>query len=118
MVKLDKVAGMGLSKNNFTDENKQNVEKIPTIEQDIADLENDKVDKTSIVDNLTTDDATKVLSAKQGKVLQDTKEALTNKAIDFSVVNDTKYPTTKAVKDLVDTTLGNIDAILDSILGV
>ena len=31
-----------------------------------------KVDKTSIVDNLTTDDATKVLSAKQGKVLNDT----------------------------------------------
>ena len=30
-----------------------------------------KVDKTSIVDNLTTDDATKVLSAKQGKVLND-----------------------------------------------
>ena len=27
----------------------------------------DKVDKTSIVDNLTTNDATKVLSAKQGK---------------------------------------------------
>ena len=40
-----------------------------------------------------------MLSAKQGKVLQDTKEALANKAVDFSVVNDTKYPTTKAVSD-------------------
>ncbi len=29
----------------------------------------------------------------------DTKEALVNKAIDFSVVNDTKYPTTKSVDD-------------------
>ena len=29
----------------------------------------------------------------------DTKEAITNKAIDFSVVNDTKYPTTKAVSE-------------------
>ena len=29
----------------------------------------------------------------------DTKEALANKAIDFSVVNDTKYPTTKAVSE-------------------
>ena len=33
-----------------------------------------KVDKANIVDNLTTNDATKVLSAKQGKVLQDTKK--------------------------------------------
>ena len=49
-----------------------------------------KVDKTSIIDNLTTDDATKVLSANQGKVL----------------------------KDLIDTTVGNIEDILDSILGV
>ena len=54
-----------------------------------TDLDN-KVDKTSIIDNLTTNDATKPLSAKQGK----------------------------ALKDLVDTTVGNIDAILDSILGV
>ena len=34
---------------------------------------NDKVDKADIVDNLTTNDATKVLSAKQGMVLQDNK---------------------------------------------
>ena len=32
-----------------------------------------KIDKASIADNLTTDDATKVLSAKQGKNLQDNK---------------------------------------------
>ena len=60
------------------------------VQEAIDELEAKKVDKTSIVDNLTTDDATKVLSAKQGKEL----------------------------KDLVDATLGNIDAILDSILGV
>lgn len=34
-------------------------------------VKSDKVDKTSIINNLTTDDATKVLSAKQGKVLND-----------------------------------------------
>ena len=56
----------------------------------------EKVDKTSIVDNLTTDDATKVLSAKQGKVLNDTTEKLVNKK---SVINDseTEYPNSKAV---------------------
>ena len=56
------------------------------VKEVIEDLEANKVNKTSIVDNLTTDDATKVLSAKQGKVLNDT--------------------------------IGNIDTILDSILGV
>ncbi len=67
-----------------------------------------KVDKTSIVDNLTTNDATKVLSAKQGKALEDNKEALTNKAIDFSVVDDMKYPTTKAVKTYVDNAISSL----------
>lgn len=59
------------------------------------------IPKTAIVDNLTTDDPTKVLSAKQGKALQDTTEKLANKAIDFSVINDTKYPTTKAVAEML-----------------
>ena len=59
-----------------------------------------KVPKTDIVDNTTTDDATKVLSAKQGKVLQDTTEKLANKK---SVINDseTEYPNSKAVIDYV-----------------
>ena len=33
-------------------------------------MANNFIPKTSIVDNLTTDDATKVLSAKQGKTLK------------------------------------------------
>ena len=64
--------------------------------KDTLDL---KVPKADIINDLTTGGATKVLSAEQGKLLQDTKEALANKAIDFSVVNDTKYPTTKAVSE-------------------
>ena len=78
--------------------------------KDTLDL---KVPKTDIINDLTTGGATKVLSAEQGKLLQDTKEALANKAIDFSVVNDTKYPTTKAVaertfdKELLTFTLPN-----------
>ena len=61
-----------------------------------------KVNISDIVNNLTSTDTNKPLSANQGKVLQDTKEAIANKAIDFSVVDDMKYPTTKAVQDLVD----------------
>ena len=37
----------------------------------IADLVSDLISDTDIVDNLTTDDSTKVLSAKQGKRLFD-----------------------------------------------
>lgn len=40
------------------------------------------------------------------------KEALTNKATDFSVLNNTKYPTTQAVKNLVDAVLGANDAMV------
>ena len=43
-----------------------------------------KVDKTSIVDNLTTNDATKVLSAKQGKVLKDLVDAIPS-GVDVSI---------------------------------
>jgi hypothetical protein len=40
------------------------------LEQGLSDLEAQKIDKTDIVDNLNTNDATKPLSAKQGKVLK------------------------------------------------
>ena len=41
------------------------------IEDGIEAIDTGKVNKTDIVDNLTTNDATKVLSSKQGKVLND-----------------------------------------------
>lgn len=47
----------------------------------VTDIEKEKwnnVKSTEIVDNLTTDDATKALSAKQGKVLQDNKADKSN----------------------------------------
>ena len=68
-----------------------------------------KVNISDIVNNLTSTDTDKPLSANQGSVLQDTKEAIENKAIDFSVVDDMKYPTTKAVQDLVDAIPSGVD---------
>lgn len=59
--KVDKVNGKGLSTNDYTSEDKQKVDAIPTV-----------------VDNLTTEDATKALSAKQGKALQDNKADKSN----------------------------------------
>ena len=43
----------------------------------------------------------------------ETKEKLTNKAIDFSVANDTKYPTVKAVKDFVDSNIDEIQEMMN-----
>ena len=42
------------------------------------------------------------MSANQGKQLNDTKENLSNKATNFSTVNDTLYPSVEAVKEQLD----------------
>ncbi len=62
-----------------------------------------KVDRADIVDNLTTNDGTKPLSAKQGKILQDEmplKEAKSNKV---NTLKNTptveQYPTAKITAD-------------------
>lgn len=59
--KVDKVAGKGLSTNDYTDEDKFK----------LAGIETGAEVNPEIADDLETDDATKVLSAKQGKVLAD-----------------------------------------------
>jgi len=46
--KVDKVTGKALSTNDYTNTDKQSVEKIPTIEQGILDLESDKADKSEL----------------------------------------------------------------------
>jgi len=62
-------------------------------------LNENKIDKTSIADNLTTNDATKVLSAKQGKALQDNKVDRTTPQL---------YINTAAAASSVDGKLTNI----------
>lgn len=69
--KVDKVDGKSLSTNDYTNEAKKKVDAIPA-----SPKYTDTV--TSVVDNLTTDDGTKALSAKQGKVLQDGKADKSN----------------------------------------
>lgn len=60
--KVDKIAGKGLSTNDYTTAEKN---KLAGIEAG--------ANKTTIVDNLTTDDSSKALSAKMGKKLNDEK---------------------------------------------
>lgn len=63
--KVDKIEGKRLSANDYTNTDKQNVEKIPTIEQDIVDLENDKVDKNNTI---TAGTKTKITYDSKGLV--------------------------------------------------
>ena len=53
----------------------------------LQNLDNEKVNKSDIADNLTTDDATKVLSAAQGKVLNDQLQALKGSLVPKGVWN-------------------------------
>ena len=69
--KVAKVDGKSLSTNDYTNEAKKKVDAIPA-----SPKYTDTV--TSVVDNLTTDDGTKALSAKQGKALQDNKADKSN----------------------------------------
>lgn len=57
------------------------------------------------VDN--TSDVNKPVSSAQQTALN-AKESLTNKASDFSVLDNTKYPTTQAVKTLVDSVAAGV----------
>lgn len=57
------------------------------LENDIIDLQINKINKTDIVDNLESTSATKVLSANQGKVIDD---KLKQKAYFFNTVADMK----------------------------
>jgi len=89
-----------------------------------------KIDKTSIVDDLTSTDATKVLSANQGKVLNDIKVNVSD-IVDSLVSTDTAKPLSanqgKVLRDSTytkqesDTTITNLalkSASKADILGV
>ncbi len=84
------------------------------IPRDIADLtDNDSLLFDGDYDSLTNKptippDLTGDLAAK---------EDAANKATDFTVINNTKYPTVKAVKDFVTGITGDIEAVLDELIG-
>ena len=76
------------------------------IRQDIVNLQSNKLDKTKVIDNLTTStynssDPT-ALSAKQGKNLQDNKIDKTSIATNLTTNDDTKVLSAKQGKNLQD----------------
>ena len=72
----------------------------------LSDLSSDVEDcvkKTDIVDNLTTNDATKVLSAKQGKALKDALDTLNGSAVKNVSVNGKTYSPSSGTVTLSNT---------------
>ena len=80
----------------------------------------------TIVDNLTTDDGTKALSAKQGKVLNDKILALPQELNIPNVIDSLDSSSTtdalsakqgKVLDQKITDALGDIDAVLQNIVG-
>lgn len=71
--KVDKVSGKGLSTNDYDNTARALVEAIPTNPKYTDTV-------TEVVDNLTTSDSTKALSAKQGKTLNDSLSGKADKS--------------------------------------
>ena len=104
IARLDHVHPSDTAKADLTYVNTQLASKANT--SDVNTALNTKVDKSSIENTLASTDATRVLSAPQGKVLQDTK-------LDKTSVKDTLTSTSttdalatsagKQLKDLIDT---------------
>jgi hypothetical protein len=135
--KVDKVDGKGLSTNDFTGAYKT---KVDADVESVTALPSPAVSLLSRVYFLTADDGTKkkgttwkCVADGESYVFQqiqtdlnqltDTtglfaaKEDAANKATDFTAINDTKYPTIKAVSDFVTGITGDIEAVLDELIG-
>ena len=91
-----------------------------TTEQTFEMVDGTALHPADVVDNLTTDNMIKPLSANQGKVLNETKEAIANKATSLSAAStDTQYPSAKATYDAIEAlTYADVGAIAVTAKGV
>ena len=143
--KVDKVSGKGLSTNDYTNTDKQSVEKIPTIEQDILDLESDKVDKVSGMglssNDFTTTEKNKLsgiqagaqvnavttVAGRTGAVVLTKADVGLGSVQNYAIASKTQaesgtsndlYMTPLRTKELITVVMGDIESVLDAILGV
>lgn len=99
--KVEKEEGKGLTKNEFTDTDK---DKLDGIEE--------KANKTEIVDSLNSNDINKALSAKQGKRLEDKKA---DKNYVDEQVENIEVPVTSVNDKTGDVNLSKSDIGLDNV---
>ena len=84
-------------------EDYENSDSLAALLSDLSSDVEDCVKKTDIVDNLTTNDATKVLSAKQGKALKDALDTLNGSAVKNVSVNGKTYSPSSGTVTLSNT---------------
>lgn len=107
-----------LSKNDYTDDDKTVVEQLKQHRNpDIQRLESQKLNKTDIVNDLTTGGAEKALSAEQGKVLEDTKLNKTDVINDLTTGGAEKALSAEQGKTLFTYADNGKKSIADAIVG-
>lgn len=80
----------------------------------IQDLVTDKVDVDSIVDNLTSTDASKVLSAKQGNSLKALIDAISTSISNVDNTSDSSKPVSTAQQDAINAAYANATKYADT----
>lgn len=115
--KVDKEAGKVLSDNNFTTAEKNKLESALTSVPDASTAVKGVVQIATGEEVTAGTDDKKAIVPATLKTELDKKENTANKATDFAVIDDNKFPTVKAVKDFVTGITGDIEAVLDELIG-
>lgn len=97
--KVDKVDGKVLSDNNYSTAEKNKLESALTSVPDASESVKGILMLASASEAAAGLDTSKAIVSATLKTELDKKESTANKAVDFSTVNDVKFPTVKAVKD-------------------
>ena len=97
--KVDKVEGKVLSDNNFTTAEKNKLESALTSVPDASESVKGILMLASAAEAAAGMDTGKAIVPATLKTELDKKESTANKATDFAVIDDNKFPTVKAVKD-------------------
>ena len=122
--KVDKIVGMSLSKNNLTDELKSSIEEIKVKEisldivnkklqvkltnSNVVNIDINPIVENNTIDNLESTDGSKPLSAKQGKILNDTKLDKTGGKLTGPIIGTKEKKVSLGASNNIDLAEGNL----------
>lgn len=122
--KVDKIAGMSLSKNNLTDELKSSIEEIKVKEisldivnkklqvkltnSNVVNIDINPIVENNTIDNLESTDGSKPLSANQGKILNDSKLDKTGGKLTGPIIGTKEKKVSLGASNNIDLAEGNL----------
>ena len=122
--KVDKIAGMSLSKNNLTDELKSSIEEIKVKEisldtvnkklqvkltnNNMVNIDINPIVENNTIDNLESTDGSKPLSANQGKILNDSKLDKTGGKLTGPIIGTKEKKVSLGASNNIDLAEGNL----------